>query len=95
MAQRAYWQFYFQETFTEARGFDPVLLTGDGVEDLNQLIARIENTGTAYSRLFCDTGSSFSVYIQSSLADVYALRQAYIEVWGTVNKPLYDRLPCS
>jgi hypothetical protein len=89
MAQRAYWQFYLQENYREARGYDPVMITGDGVDDLNQLIARIENWGTQFTRVMCDVGSAFSVYKESSVSDVYALRTAYISVWGTVNKPDY------
>lgn len=89
LAQRAHWKFDVQENYTQPRGFDPVTIVGDGVDDLNQLIARIENNGTQFTKIMADVGSSFSVYITATLADVYALRQAYIATWGTVNKPDY------
>jgi len=89
LAQRAYWKFDVHENYRNGRGFDPVAIVGDGVDDLDQLISRLQFYGTANTKIMADVGSLFSVYIESSLDDVYALKAAYINTWGTVSKPDY------
>lgn len=92
LAQSAQWKF--DVSFKNERGADDaVIYTGDGVDDLNQLINRLEGmtTSNGYSRvkMLCDTGKLFSNYVITTVEDVYALRQRYIEIWGTVDKPTY------
>lgn len=96
LAQSAQWKF--DVSFKNERGTDDaVVFTGDGVDDLTQLINRLESmTATnGYSRVkvLCDTGKLFSNYVVVTVDDVYALRQTYIETWGTVNKPDYNFRP--
>jgi len=96
LAQSAQWKF--DVSFKNERGADDaVVFTGDGVDDLTALINRLEGmTATnGYSRvkMLCDTGKLFSNYVITTVDDVYALRQKYIETWGTVNKPDYNARP--
>lgn len=93
LAGVASWKF--DVSFKNERGADDaVVFTGDGVDDLTALINRLEGmtTTNGYSRVkvICDTGKLFSNYVPVTVDDVYALRQKYIETWGTVNKPDYN-----
>lgn len=84
LARRADWKFEFG-TRDARNAIDSAVYTGDGVDDLDRLIARV--TGVLGSVLIVDVGSSFSDYLRITVDDVYALRQRFIEVWGTVSKP--------
>ena len=89
LAKQASWKFDLG--IKDARNFnDSVVYTGDGVDDLDGLISRLQslNGNTAY-RLQVDIGSLFSSYVTVSLDDVVALRSKYISIFGTVNKPPY------
>ena len=74
----------------DARNYnDSVVYTGEGVEDLDSLIARLEGLNsvpTSYI-LSVDVGSLFSDYVKVTLDDVYALKQTYISTFGNVNRP--------
>lgn len=85
-------------SFKNERGADDaVVFTGDGVDDLDSLINRLNGmtatNGASRVKVLCDTGRTFSNYVLVTIDDVVALRQTYIEFWGTVNKPDYNRRP--
>jgi len=92
LAQSAQWKF--DVSFKNERGADDaVVFTGDGVDDLTQLITRLEgmtvSNGFSRVKVLCDTGKLFSNYVIVTTEDVIALRQRFIETWGTVSKPSY------
>lgn len=66
---------------------DSVVFTGDGVDDLDRLIAVMESNprGTA----LMDTGTLTSSWVPCTVADIQALKTAYIAYWGTVNEPTF------
>lgn len=70
---------------------DSVVFTGDGVEDLDRLIARLnENAATNLvlnQRFQCDVGTQYSDWRNFDIDDVYAIREQYIAFYGDVNKP--------
>jgi len=95
IAQRAQWYFdvypagypYSVENF---------VLTGDGVDDLDFAITRIEAYGTIRPpRIVCEVGTSgtvmlgnaFPKYLPCDVEDVRAIREAFIAWYGTVNRP--------
>jgi hypothetical protein len=83
MAKAACWKF--DVDFKDLR--DSVVFEGSGVSDLNRLIATLEGPAVLRPKVLCDVGKLFSSYVIVSVDDVYALRQRYIEVYGTVDKP--------
>lgn len=92
LARSASWKF--DVSFRDSRNaFDSVIHTGDGMDDLTKLIDYLENlvlpNGSVPYRIQCDTGTTFSNWITVSVDDVYALRQRFIEIWGSVAKPPY------
>lgn len=89
LAKTASWKF--DVAIKDARNAnDSVVYTGDGVDDLNGLISRLENmNGNTNYKVSVDVGSLFSNYVLVTLDDIYALRQTYISVFGTVTKPGY------
>lgn len=92
LARSAEWKF--DVSFKNERGADDaVVFTGDGVDDLTKLIARLEamatTGGTPRYKILCDTGALFSNYVIVTKDDVCALRAKFIEIWGTESKPPY------
>ena len=83
MAKAACWKF--DVDFKDLR--DSVVYEGSGVGDLDRLIATLEGPLMQQPKVLCDVGKLFSSYVLVTVDDVYALRQRYIEVYGTVNKP--------
>ncbi len=87
LAQRAQWYF---DIYFGPPG-DWVTFTGDGVDDLDSLISRL-NTNAQYNfnmsqRFMCDVGGQYSDWRPFDIEDVYAIRAYYIEFYGDVNKP--------
>jgi len=70
---------------------DCSVYAGQGVADFNT-VERLMNQ-FPWGRFSVDVGGpdSFSVYIYIGTNDIGALRQKYIEIWGTVNRPPYWR----
>jgi len=83
-ARRAYWNFNIR-----AGLFDQfVVYTGDGVDDLDGLTARLSSTGTnPYTLWQLDVGSQYSRYVPFDLEDLAAIRAYYIGFYGTTAKP--------
>lgn len=92
LARSAAWKF--DVAFRDARNaYDSVVHTGDGMDDLTRLISFLESltlaNGSHQFRMQCDVGTTFSNWVNVTIDDVYALRQRFIEVWGSVAKPPY------
>lgn len=66
---------------------DSVVFTGDGVDDLDRVIAFMGSNGWPVPKYMIDTGSQYSVWKVCDIEDVQGIRAAYIEFYGTVNKP--------
>jgi hypothetical protein len=68
---------------------DCSVYAGQGVADLNT-VERLMNQ-FPWGRFSVDVGGpdSFSVYIYIGTNDIGTLRQKYIEIWGTNNRPPY------
>ena len=89
VARRA--EFYF-DCYFGMNHDDSVVFTGDGVDDLDNLLARLQNAfvfgGTnVNSRFLCDVGSQYSSWKPFDIGDVQAIRQYFIDYYGDVNKP--------
>ena len=88
IARRAIWYFdcYFGELSQ-----DSVVFTGDGVEDLDRLLSRLEeNRCTNFvrrQRYLCDVGTQYAEWRPFDIEDVYAIRCEYIAYYGNVNRP--------
>jgi hypothetical protein len=95
IAQRAHWYIdVYPPGYPYAT--DNFVLTGEGVEDLDQTIARVEAYGTVRpARLVCEVGTTgtvllgnaFPKYLTCDVDDLRAIRTYYIEWYGTVNRP--------
>jgi hypothetical protein len=64
---------------------DPYIVTGDGVDDLDRLISLMP----IYPRgkYFIDVGTVVEQFVPCDVADIQAIRTAYIAYYGNVNKP--------
>lgn len=87
IARRAQW--YFDCYFGPPS--DSVVFTGDGVDDLDSLIDRL-NTNAQYNRdrsqrFMCDVGTQYSDWRPFDIEDVYAIRYYFISFYGNVNRP--------
>ena len=81
IAQRACW--YVDCDFRDRS--DTVVFTGDGVDDLDQLLRIIDAHPTM--RMTMDVGQTHSVYRPVNRSDIVALREAYVAAWGESAKP--------
>ena len=88
IARRAIWYFDCYFGFLSE---DSVVFTGDGVEDLDRLISRLNNNAnsnrTLNQRFMCDVGTQYSSYKPFDVEDVVAIREQYIAFYGDVNRP--------
>jgi len=87
LARRAQWYF---DCYFGPPG-DYVTFTGDGVDDLDSLIARL-NTNAQYNfnrnqRFLCDVGGQYSDWRNFDIEDVYAIRYYFIQYYGDVSRP--------
>lgn len=98
IAARAQWYFDVTPGGYWDRG-DPVVLTGQGLPDLNSAIAFVSRYPTA--RIICEVGTmgtislgnAFPKYLQCDIQDIYAVKEAFIAYWGSVAKPTIDPRP--
>jgi hypothetical protein len=89
IARKATWYF---DCYFGMGTDDSVVFTGDGVDDLEMLLARLTSAIAhggigVKSRFQVDTGSQYSDWKPFDLEDVYAIRNYYIELYGDVPKP--------
>lgn len=87
IARRAQWYF---DCYFGPPG-DSVVFTGDGIEDLDELISRLNNNAAtnfnASQRFMCDVGTQYSDWRQFDIEDVYAIKDQYLAYYGNVNRP--------
>ena len=87
IARRAQWYF---DCYFGPPG-DSVVFTGDGIEDLDNLTARLnENAATNFNasqRFLCDVGTQYSDWRPFDIEDIYAIRAQYLACYGNVNRP--------
>lgn len=89
LARKAAWYFDVYFGMTTA---DSVVFPGDGVDDLDALISRIETARDQHnigvnSRFLVDLGASYSDWRKFDLEDLYAIRGYYVEIYGNVKRP--------
>lgn len=88
IARRAIWYF---DCFFGASSGDSVVFTGDGIEDLDNLISRLNNNAaynfSLHQRFVCDVGTQYSTYRPFDVEDVIAIRAQYLLYYGNVNRP--------
>lgn len=69
---------------------DSVVLTGDGVDDLDRAIGILSgNTLQPGFRLLIDLGTQFSSYRPFDLEDLQAIRGFYVGFYGESFKPVF------
>lgn len=87
IARRAQW--YFDCYFGQPG--DSVVFTGDGIDDLDDLIARLVCNGSynfnRNQRFMCDVGTQYSDWRPFDVDDVSAIKTQYVDFYGTVSKP--------
>ena len=83
-AQKASWYIDYNWNNWNIGG-DTVVYTGDGVDDLDRVIAVMQSNPNGIALI--DTGTLTSSWQPCTLADVQGIRTAYIAYWGTVNEP--------
>ena len=88
IARRAIWYF---DCYFGALSQDSVVFTGDGVEDLDRLISRLnanaQDNQMLNQKFYCDVGTQYSDPRPFDIEDVYAIREQYVAFYGNVNKP--------
>lgn len=68
-------------------GGDVWVVTGQGVPDLNRLLDLMPTLRVATYRI--DTGTQYDQWVPCTIADIQAIKTAFIEFYGTVSKPGY------
>jgi hypothetical protein len=89
IAQRASWFFDVFPNDTNDRG-DSSVFAGDGLDDLNQVIAFVGSHPRC--KIICEAGTAapgatFARMAQCDIQDIYSVKTAYIAFYGSVNKP--------
>jgi len=86
VARRGTW--YLDLWFGQnAERADSVVMTGQGVADLDRTIDVMTFTGsTAGFRFQCDVGFNYSVYKPFDLEDVHRIRAKFISLYGDVDR---------
>ena len=64
---------------------DTVVYTGDGVDDLDRLLAKLD--GNPKMTMVLDVGFDSSQWEVATRADVVRLRSAFVAKWGSEPKP--------
>ena len=88
IAQRAIWYF---DIFFGAMTGDSAVFTGDGVDDLDRLIGRLNNNAiynrSPDQRFMVDVGILYADYRACDIEDIMAIKEQYIAFHGNVDKP--------
>lgn len=95
IAQRAQWYFdcSVSPRSSPVAWGDNCVFTGNGVADLNRTIDFIAHNPTV--RIICEVGAtgpimlgnSWPKYLPCDIEDVYAIKEAYIAFYGSVDRP--------
>lgn len=83
IARKGYWNFEF---YAGLGSQDSVTLPGDGVDDLDQLLARLEIPLARQNYLKVDVGSQEPAFRFCNRADVLAIRNAFVALYGEANR---------
>lgn len=99
VAMRAQWYWDVLPNMPGYDDGDSVVLTGDGLDDLNSAILFVNR----YPRcsIMCEAGqaanvtisnaiplgNAFPKWVRADVQDIYAVKDYYIEYYGSVNKP--------
>ena len=102
IAARAQWYFDIKPGGYFDRG-DNFILTGQGLGDLNSAIAMAQRYSASVPPcvIVCEIGTTgtimlgnaFPKYSIITVDDIDAIKLAYIEYWGSVNRPRIDPRP--
>ena len=95
VARRAQWYFdlYFGDILERQ---DSAVYTGQGVPDLNRVIALMEGTGSHPGfRFLCDVGFTSGDFKRFDLEDLYRLRTKFQALYGDVARVDVYRAPAS
>lgn len=98
LAVRACWYFDLKPGSAFDRG-DRFVLTGQGLRDLNQVLefGRRYPTGEIVCEIGTQgtvlLGNAFPKYSRIGVDDVDAIKTAYLEYWGSVDRPPVDPRP--
>jgi hypothetical protein len=90
-AQKASW-YVEVDNRRAVDGGDVYVITGDGVDDLNRLLDLMPTLRVATYRI--DTGTQYDAWVPCNVADIQAIKTAFIQFYGTVSKPgfpVFDR----
>lgn len=88
LAQRGTWVIFGDLKLAmrnQQFGGDETAYPGDGVDDLDSIQTLMD--GFPHGKFIADVGKFEGVYVAVGTDDVIALRERYIEIWGTANKP--------
>ena len=85
---RAFWLF---DVHFGGPNENTVVFFGDGVDDFDQLISRLE-INRQYNRargqfIYCDVGDSYSSWRPADLEDILDMRDKFISIYGNIRKP--------
>ena len=84
LARKAQWYF---DVYLGRQSGDSSVYTGDGVDDLDRLIALLNGTHAPDSRFMCDVGKQYSDWRAFDAQDVEAVRSYYVQFYGLTDKP--------
>lgn len=84
LANKAQWYVEI-DNHLAVDGGDTWVVTGDGVDDLDRLLALMPTLPKARFRI--DVGRDYDSWVQCTFEDIQALRVAYAGYFGNVNKP--------
>lgn len=99
IASRAQW--YFDVTISPRNSptalGDNCVFTGQGLSDLNRTIGFVSVSSTFFTpvRIICEAGgagqisagNAFPQYLPVDIQDLYAIKDAYIAYYGSVDRP--------
>jgi hypothetical protein len=84
LANKAQWYVEIDNR-RQVDGGDVWVNTGDGVDDLDRLLVLMPTLTVATFRI--DVGTQYESWVPCNIADIQAIRTAYIGYFGQVNKP--------
>jgi hypothetical protein len=91
MGRRAHWHFDLHQGWYTA---DSVVISGDGVDDLDRLIDRMQTSLQIGSRLEVDVGGQYSIWLPADIEDVLAIRAQYVRFHRETDRPdTWERPP--
>jgi hypothetical protein len=84
LANKAQWYVEIDNR-RQVDGGDVWVNTGDGVDDLDRMLVLMQTLPVASFKI--DIGTQYESWVPCNIADIQAIRTAYIGYFGQVNKP--------